>query len=301
MPNSRIPVALIVAGLIAANAARAQEAPVYPSPDAALAAVVTALRDGPEGAVEAAFGPGSLDVISTGDADLDAQNKQNFLAMWDEGYSFETQADGTIVVDLGSDGWPFPIPLRKSDAGWNFDLAAGREELALRDIGYNEIDIIDLMAGYVRAQAEYRQRDYDGDGVMEFAAHILSLPGQRDGLYWPQGDSPAGDLIARAEATGYAVDGQDMSPEPYLGYYFRILDHQSANAPGGALPYGVNGNMVSGHALIAVPAEYGVSGITSFMVSENGRILEADLGEESIDAALAMDGYDPDDRWQPVN
>jgi hypothetical protein len=160
------------------------------------------------------------------------------------------------------------------------------------------------MRAYARVQTRFRQTDYDGDGVMEFASALLSSPGQRDGLYWPPEpgapESPIGDIIAQAAADGYVVRGQAEPPKPYLGYYFHVLQKQGPNAPGGAMDYVINGNMVAGHALFAFPAAWGDTGIMSFMVGENGVVYEADLGEDTIDRGNAVEAFDPGEPWQPV-
>ena len=177
--------------------------------------------------------------------------------------------------------------------------------MLLRRIGQNELDVIDLMHGYVRAQALYRSENPDGDGLPSFASAILSSPdGKRDGLYWPsepgEPESPIGDFMARAAADGYQLDGADVEPEPYLGYYYRVLQKQGPHAPGGALDYMANGQMVAGHALLAFPSDYGDTGVMSFMVGEAGIVYEADLGEETLDVAGAIDSFDPGDGWTPV-
>jgi Protein of unknown function (DUF2950) len=175
----------------------------------------------------------------------------------------------------------------------------------LRRIGQNELDVIDLLRGYVDAQATYRAMDPDGDGLPTFAASVLSTEGMRDGLYWPDApdapESPVGDFMARAAADGFSVEGgSDEEPEPYLGYYFRVLTKQGAAAPGGAMDYMVNGNMVAGHALLAFPAAYGDTGVMSFLVGERGVVYEADLGEDTLAIAGAMDSFDPGEGWEPV-
>jgi hypothetical protein len=205
-----------------------------------------------------------------------------------------------VGFELGEDDWPFPIDVVRSDAGWIFDIEDGRNEIMARQVGLNELDVIDAMEAYVEIQREFRQVDHDGDGLLEFAAHVTSSAGAHDGLYWPGGDSPVGDLVARASMDGFAEEGSDSAADPYLGYYFRILDAQGPEAPGGEMSYLVNGNMLAGHALLAVPAVYGESGVHSFLVSENGLVYEADLGEESLATAASLTSYNPDDAWEPV-
>ena len=208
------------------------------------------------------------------------------------------------VLFTGRDQWPFPAEIVKTGDGWFFDGAAAREEIELRRLGQNELDVIELMHGYVRAQAEFRKIDYDGDGVLQFASGILSDPGARNGLYWPDEpgapESPIGDFMARAAADGVAIDGTDVEPEPYLGYYFRVLQGQGPSAPGGAYSYMLAGAMLGGHALLAFPAAYGDTGIMSFMVGESGVVYEADLGPDTLAVAGAIETFDPGEDWSVV-
>ncbi|WP_168201425.1 DUF2950 domain-containing protein [Qingshengfaniella alkalisoli] len=296
-------VAVYLAGVMLACGVSQVSAQEYDTPEAALEALIDALdSEEPIDAAAAVVGEGSADLLSTGDPKLDDENRLLFVEMYGEGHRFEIDPSGPVVLHLGDEDWPFPIPLTRTDSGkWGFDVEAGRDEMALREIGGNELDVIDLMRAYVLLQAEYRLIDADGDGVMEFAGHILSSEGTRDGLFWPErDDSPVGDLVAQAAATGYTTEDGVQEPEPYLGYYYHILTEQGENAPGGAMSYVINGNQVAGHALLAYPAEYGVTGITSFMVSENGIVLEADLGEDTLSIANAIESFDPDGAWVPV-
>jgi hypothetical protein len=209
------------------------------------------------------------------------------------------------VLHVGPDDWPFPAAVVLGEDGWAFDAAGAREEVALRRIGLNELDVIELLRAGVAVQSRFRQTDHDGDGVMEFADAILSRPGERDGLYWPDEAgtpvSPIGPLMARASADGYNMGDGDSPPDPYLGYYFRILQAQGPDAPGGAMDYLIGGNMVAGHAFLAYPADYGVTGVMSFMVGENGIVLEADLGPDTLAAGNAITAFNPGEGWAPVD
>ena len=273
----------------------------YASPQEALDAMIAALEARDRAAGLAVFGPEAEDLIYTGDPELDRTHREAVLDAWGEGYRFAPRPEGGVEILFGADGWPFPIPLVRGASGWHFDIAAGREEIADRQIGLNELDVIALMQAYVDLQAEYRLVDHDGDGVMEFAASIISDDGRRDGLYWDGADSPIGIGLARASADGFNDGVADHAPEPYRGYYFRILDAQGPAAPGGPMSYLVNGHMLSGHALIGFPAVYGETGVNTFLVAENGLILEADLGPDTVSVADAIDAYDPGEDWQPVN
>lgn len=282
----------------------AAEAESFASPEAATEAVIDALRARDRDALLAIFGSDAEDVVFTGETAQDVEEWGSFLADYEELNRIAIQTDGTATLYLGRDQWPFPAPLVETDGGWRFDAEAAREEVFFRRIGQNELDVLELLAGYVRAQSAYRQVDYDEDGVMEFAAGVLSTAGTRDGLYWPPEpgapESPIGDFMARAAASGYSIDGVDEAPEPYLGYLYRILQSQGEAAAGGAYDYVIDGNMVAGHAALAFPAVYGETGIMSFLVGENGVIYERDLGDDTLDVADGITVYDPDEDWAPV-
>ncbi|MEM7237173.1 MAG: DUF2950 domain-containing protein [Pseudomonadota bacterium] len=274
----------------------------FDTPEAAVDAVMAALKAKDRDAVIAVFGADNEDVILSGDVEQDREDWTRFAESYKEMNRIAVQTDGTARLYVGNGQWPFPISIVKADAGWRFDPASARDEILARRIGRNELDVIELLAGYVSVQSDYRRTDYDGDGVMEFAAHVISTQGTRDGLYWPDEDgapeSPIGDFVARASAEGYAVDGDDLDPEPYLGYYFHILTKQGPDAPGGELDYMINGNMVSGHAIIAAPADYGDTGIMTFIVGENGEVYEQDLGDDTLKKAAAIDAFNPGDGWE---
>jgi hypothetical protein len=293
--------AATLALLLATGVAVAEPAK-YGSPEAAVDAILAALDARDRDALLSVFGSENEDVVFTGDQDEDIQIWSDFLASYNRQHRIEMDGD-RAVLHIGREDWPFPAQIVNISGEWQFDGAGAREEVVLRRIGLNELDVIDLLKSGVEIQAAYRQTDYDDDGVMEFAASILSSPGNRDGLYWPDEPgtlpSPIGPFIARASADGYNFDGTDEAPEPYLGYYFRVLQKQGAAAPGGAFDYLVDGNMVAGYAFLAYPADYGQSGIMSFMVGENGVVYEADLGEDSLDAGNAIDSFDPGEGWSP--
>jgi hypothetical protein len=293
-----------VGALIAASLGSARAEPeAFPSPEAAAEAVVAALEARDRAALIAIFGPENEDVILTGDDAADREAWGEFLDSYRQMRRIAVEGEAATLF-VGRDQWPFPAPLVEGAAGWSFDAAAAREEVLLRRIGQNELDVIDVLRRYVRAQAAYRASDPDGDGVRTFAAGVLSAPGTRDGLYWPPEPgapaSPIGDFMARAAADGYSLDGQDADPEPFHGYYFRVLTRQGPAAPGGALDYMVGGRMMAGHAMLAFPSAYGDTGIMSFMVAENGVVYEADLGEDTLAVAAAIEAFDPGDGWEPV-
>jgi hypothetical protein len=287
--------------LLAVSAAGAAAAPAdYAAPQDALDALIAALVDRDIDAILTVFGDEARDLLFSGDPAEDRANRDALLDMYAEGYRFAPRDEGGVELLLGADGWPFPIPLTDGPAGWAFDIEAGSAELQDREVGLNELDVITLLDAYVDLQAVYRLSDHDGDGVMEFAASVISASEDRNGLFWPGDGSLIGAQFARASADGFSDGEEDYPPEPFHGYYFRILDAQGDAAPGGAMSYLVNGHMVAGHALLAVPAEYGVTGVSSFLVGENGVIFEADLGEDTLDLGLDIIAYDPGEGWTPV-
>ncbi|HWX20532.1 MAG TPA: DUF2950 domain-containing protein, partial [Candidatus Binatia bacterium] len=206
----------------------------------------------------------------------------------------------------GADAWPFPIPLAKADGQWRFDTEAGRQEVLNRRVGGNELGALSVCRAYLEAQREYAAKDRDGDEVLEYAQRLRSTPGKHDGLYWPlrAGDeqSPLGPLIAAARVEGYRRQARIMTdePSPYHGYYFKILTKQGKHAPGGKYDYIINGHMIGGFALAAWPAEWGNSGVMSFIVNQQGKIYEKNLGPKTAMLAKAMTRYEPDRTWSLV-
>jgi hypothetical protein len=204
-----------------------------------------------------------------------------------------------MEVVLGHDNWPFPIPIVKGDQGWFFDTQAGKEEILNRRIGRNELDTVAVCQGYVDAQREYASVDRELDGIIQYAQKVISDPGKRNGLYWEPAEgeapSPAGPFVARAAAEGYK---RSDKPIPFHGYYFRILKAQGPKAAGGAYNYVINGHMVAGFALVAWPADYGASGIMTFVVNQNGIVYEKDLGSKTDKIVQKMTRYNPDETWK---
>lgn len=293
--------ALLIAGLPFASAMA--EPSKYATPEAALTAVIQGLEAADKAAILKVFGPEAEDILLTGEKARDREVWGNFLEAYKELHRVAVDPSGKqATLYVGKGQWPFPIRLDKQDDGtWTFNAEAARDEIRLRRIGKNEIDVTDLMLAYVDIQADFRTTDYDDDGVMEFASRIISTPGKHDGLYWEAGEGEAASLIgsfmAAATAAGYKFDGAEYDPEPYLGYYYKILTKQGPNAPGGKLNYIINGNMVAGHALLAYPADYDDTGVISFMIGESGVLYQADLGPDTANIAKMIDSFDPDDRW----
>lgn len=273
----------------------------YETADGLANALADAVRTHSIETMQELFGKDARDVFTTGSAVRDKQVWTAFINAFDEEYFVQEIYGKYAALLIGDDNWAFPMPLVKGENGfWAFDVTEGTLEIARRRIGRNELEAIEIMKSYVSVQSKYRSVDWDDDGVLEFASKVISSEGERDGLFWPGNDSPAGEFLARAEAFGHVIGGEDMAPEPYSGYVYRLLDKQSENAPGGALNYMVNGNQIAGHAAIAVPFEYGETGVMSFIISENGRIFERDLGEDGYEKILDLDTYDPSADWTPA-
>ncbi|HTB86294.1 MAG TPA: DUF2950 domain-containing protein, partial [Candidatus Sulfotelmatobacter sp.] len=298
--------AAIGLGLALPVCVRAQEAETFASPDAALAALVTAATTHDTNALQSIFGPAEHELISP-DVVQATEEYKLFVQHLTEKSALETNSDSKVTLQIGADGWPFPIPLVKQDGQWFFDTAAGKEEILDRRIGRDEIGAMNVCHAYVDAQREYAGEDRLGDGVLAYAQFLRSTPGTHDGLFWPTNQpdedlSPLGPLIAQARVEGYHRTAKMLNDgqAPYHGYYFKILTCQGKHAPGGKYNYLINGRMIAGFALVAWPAEWGNTGVTTFIVNQQGRIYQKDLGPKTVKIAKAMTAYDPDDTWTPA-
>jgi hypothetical protein len=273
----------------------------FASPEEAVGAMVKALNSNDLKALEAIFGPGSRDLLTSGDPVADQSGRERFLKLYGERSRLEQTAD-EVVLSIGSEDWPFPIPLVKKDGLWVFDTEEGREEILARRIGRNELDAIQVCLAYVDAQREYALKDRDADGLLQYAQKLRSDKGMKNGLYWDvkedEKQSPLDPLFAAAQEKGYSVEASGGHPDPYYGYYYRILKGQGKNAPGGAYDYVVKGQMIGGFALIAYPAKYTSSGIMTFMVNQDGVVYQKDLGRNTEKAARAMKLFNPDNTWK---
>ena len=273
----------------------------FASPEDAVKALVDALKINDTKELRAIFGPGSESLVSSGDRVRDKAGSERFIKLFEEKNSLEKQGDETAILHVGSDDFPFPIPVVKKGSTWQFDTKAGKEEVINRRIGRNELNVIDSLHAFVDAQREYASKDRDGDGAMAFAQKFWSSEGKHDGLYWEakegEGDSPLGPFVAKASAMGYGKKGTIEKPLPFHGYYFKILKAQGKNATGGAYDYVVKGKMLLGFAFLAYPANYGSSGIMSFIVNQEGVVYQKDLGKNTANVAKAMKKYDPDKTW----
>ena len=248
------------------------------------------------------LGPGGATIVTTGDSVLDAADRQRFVSAFDAKHQISLSGDSKATLILGEQDYPFPIPLVKKEKGWRFDVAAGREEILYRRIGRNELSTIQTCLAYVDAQNEYAEKDRSGAGAGIYAQRIVSQPQRKDGLYWPStnpdDESPLGDLFAQATAEGYRA-GEGRAP--YHGYYFKILSKQGPQAEGGELSYVVRGRMIGGFALIAYPAEYGNTGVMTFMVNHQGVVFQKDLGTQTHSIAREIAAFNPDKTWTRVD
>jgi hypothetical protein len=290
----RVAVAALI--LFAPATARAQE--TFPSAEKAAQALVAAAKQGEAGFLERIFGPGAPALIRSGDDEEDRRRLADFIRLADEAIRLDARgADGRTLV-LGRNEWPFPVPLVRRAQQWSFDLEAGRTELVNRSIGFNELSAIEACRAFVEAQREYAREDHDGDELREYAQRIISTAGRRDGLYWPAGDqadrSPLDSRLTEAVLAGAAKGA------PYRGYRFRILRGQGADAPGGAFGYVVNGHMLAGYALVAYPAQWGRSGVMTFICNMQGRVYQRDLGPDTAARGRAMTSYNPGRGWTRV-
>lgn len=278
--------------------------PHFKSPEAAAKALVKAAASKGNDRLLELLGPDAASLIESGDPVADAEARRDFTTRARVRREVERVNDDTAVLHVGRDGWPLPIPIVRDDRGWVFDAAAGREEMLNRRIGENEIEVIQALDGYVEAQREYARLDPMGVGFDNFAARVVSSEGKRDGLYWPeergQPRSPIGPFFAEAAADGYDLATQGGT-RPFHGYLFRTLTAQGPSAPGGARNYVTRGGLLTGgFAMIAWPAEYGVSGVMTFLVNQRGIVYQKDLGPGTQAATAGIRAFDPDRSWTPT-
>jgi hypothetical protein len=291
-------------GLIAPIDASAAEemGKAFATPQAAVSALSVAVNSHDISQFREIFGP-DVEELKNPDRVQATNEMEAFAAALNETNQLVRQSGTNFELEVGSDGWPFPVPIVQKGGQWFFDTEAGIDELLNRRIGRNELDVLQSMRAYVDAQREYASKDRNGDEILQYAQKLASTPGKKDGLYWtPDTDgeeSPLGPLVADARAEGYKVQsqGQETSRAPFHGYYFKIVARQGNDAPGGKYDYVINGNMIGGFALVAWPAEYGHSGIMTFIVNQQGRVYQRDLGPNTSELASAMKEYNPGPGW----
>ena len=298
-------VALIVAYPSATHAGNTETAVRrFTSIEDALGSLRLAAAAADTNALSGIFGPGAQELLNPDR--IQATNElMTFSTALAKTNHLVRVSDTLVLLEVGDDLWPFPVPLVKKDGSWYFDTNAGKDELLSRRIGRNELATLPVMRAYVEAQREYASVDHTGDGILEYAQRLVSSPGKEDGLYWPpefDGDeSPLGPLVAFAQAEGYNPkqheDENEVQRGPFHGYYFKILTGQGKHAAGGKYSYVINGHMIAGFAMVAWPADYGSTGIMTFIVNQQGRVYQKDLGPKTSKVASKMNTYDPDSSW----
>jgi len=292
---------VLAATLVFAMGSVADAQQSFKTAEEAASALVGAARTGDQQRLLTVLGRDGAEIASSGDDVADQATRQRFVAAYDEKHQVTKDDDNKATLVIGQEDFPFPIPLVRKSGSWQFDTAAGRREILYRRIGRNELDTIQASLAYVDAQNDYAEKDRTGAGPGAYAQRIVSQPGKKDGLYWPDtegGDaSPLGELVAEASDEGYRFGGERA---PFHGYYYKILTKQGPAAPGGALDYVVQSKMIGGFALVAYPSEYGNSGVMTFIVSHDGKVFQKDLGPRTAELAERMTMYNPDSSWKIV-
>jgi hypothetical protein len=279
--------------------AYAVDAKVFDTPEAAAKGMVAALEKGSDEAIVELLGDAHNDELFTDDEASERENRKRAYEAAKEQMSVREDDSTTRTVLIGKDEWPVPFPIVRDEKGWHFDLDSGLDELLARRIGQNELAAIASLRAVVDAEEDYRAIDRDGDEVLEYAQKFVSAPGKKDGLYWevPEGSNdPVSPLLSFVTQQEGYLEGRDEG-DPLRGYNFRIITRQSASAPGGRYDYIINGNMIGGYGVIATPDEYGNTGIMTFIVNQQGKVYERDLGDDTALKAAMIQEYNLDDTW----
>ncbi len=267
-------------------------------------ALVTALQKDDRDSLLKVLGADAAGILSSGDETEDKENRGQFVQKYQQMHRLLTEPDGTTTLYIGAENWPTPIPLRHKGSAWYFDTAAGKQEILYRRIGENELTVIHVCHELADAEKEYEAQPRDGDPERQYAQKILSDSGKHNGLYWKpapgEPESPLGPFVAAAESEGYAED-VNKKPQPFHGYYFRVLKSQGANKHDDAESYLVGGKMTRGFAFLAYPAEYRSSGVMSFLVDQNGIVYEKDLGRNTPEIAKSLVRYDRGPTWKKAD
>ena len=294
-------------GLSSAVCVNGQTAQTFATPNEAVKGLVTAARASDRDTIDRILAPEASRLRST-DPVEEKEELALFVTRADEKTELTKVNEAQYSVEFGNDGSPFPVPIVKRGDRWAFDATQGVKELLLRRVGRNELDTILVCAAFAVAQWDYFLDDWNNDGVQQFAQKFISSPGKKDGLYWPNADgaepSPLGPLVAYARTEGYQGkrdEAGNVKPTPFHGYYLKILKSQGPNAPGGRYTYLINGRMIGGFALVAYPAVYGSSGVMTFIVNQQGKVYQKNLGPNTEKIAGAMTIYDPDQSWEYVS
>ena len=295
-------VVLMIFALTTYLSAATVQQKTFSSAEEAVKAAISAAKNNDDKELLAIFGARAKELLFSGDAVADKERRRQFLAAYDEKNRFATEGGNRILI-IGKQDWPFPIPVVKRGNAWVFDTEKGRQEILNRRIGGNELFTIQAMLAIVDAQREYAMKDRDRNPLLEYAQKFVSDPGQRNGLYWEtktgEPQSPLGPIVSQAKSEGYQRQPAG-TPVPYHGYYYRILTSQGKDAPGGAYSYLVKGKMIGGFAVVAYPAEYGNSGVMTFIVNHDGKVFQKNLGAKTAALAKSMKEYNPDKTWTEV-
>jgi hypothetical protein len=294
--------ALLVAAFQATAGAQADRPRAFVTPEEAVRTLVDAAKQGNVDLLLAIFGPDGRELAATSDPATARMNLKVFAVAAAERTRLNDEGPNRKTLVIGHEDWPFPVPLVKAADGWRFDTAAGKDEILARRIGRNELAVIATCRAYVTAQKRYAKQGHDGKPAGLYAMNIASDPGTENGLYWAAArgrkPSPLGETVAQAAEDGRAVNAT-AGRQSFQGYYFKILTSQGPAAAGGARNYVVNGAMSGGFALVAWPAQYAVTGVMTFVVNQDGIVLEKDLGSGTSGVAEKMKTYNPDKTWQP--
>jgi hypothetical protein len=285
---------------IALGAAARQQS--FPSPEEGVRALMDAAQHNDTASLLQVLGPEAQPFINTGDPVSDQASRARFVQAYEEAHTLVQVGDTQVILQIGNDAWPFPIPLVKDNPSWRFDSKEGKEEILNRNIGRNELDVIQVCLAYVDAQREYYMRNPQHVALLHYASKFMSTQGKRDGLYWEttaaEPPSPLGPLLAQARKEGYnPTAGKSI---PYHGYYYKMLTGQGPSAPGGAYDYVVRGQMIGGFAMVAYPAQYGSSSIMTFIVNHDGVVYQKDLGPNTAALAQSMTKFNPDETWKKL-
>lgn len=275
----------------------------FATPEDAIKALRAAVEANDQAALAQIFGP-QVHELMTGDKVQDANNEKMFASKMAESCQPVNEGENKITLIIGEDQWPMPIPLIKTGDQWYFDTAAGKEEIINRHVGRDELEAINVCRVYVKAQRHYARENPQGGTGTAYAQHLKSKPGKKDGLYWPvssnERKSPFGSLVAEAESEGYVVHARKTGRHPFHGYFFKILTRQGDAAPGGALDYMSDGSLTKGFALVAYPETWDQSGVMTFIVNQDGKVYQKNLGEDTSRLAGSMKQYNPDSSWTLV-
>jgi len=303
--STRLGLVLTCAALAATLSCARHRPQTFESPEAAVAALEKAAQQDTIDDLLKLFGRDVNTLVQSSSPEVARKNRQVFVVAMTEGWRLVDDSAGRKVLVVGNESWPFPIPLVRDESRWKFDIAAGADEVISRRIGRNELAVIQLCRKYVAAQQLYAASGHDGRPAGRYAKVIRSDAGRQNGLYWPaaQGEkvSPLGELVAEAAQQHEPLDPSGPRPLPFHGYHFAILTAQGASAPGGLRDYLENGEMTHGFALVAWPAEFGVTGIMTFVVAQDGTVYQKSLGDQTFNVARALKRYDPDATWTMAN